>query len=78
MPFSTLPVCLAFFFFSSLYRFLMKFIIYQKKKKKLKDKFYKGAVNGCCTAPVNVIKFKIKYSRFFRDVEKTEYVLNVC
>ena len=78
MPFSTLPVCLAFFFFSSLYRFLMKFIIYQKKKKKLKDKFYKGAVNGCCTAPVNVIKFKINYSRFFRDVEKTEYVLNVC
>ena len=56
----------------------MKFIIYQKKKKKLKDKFYKGAVNGCCTAPVNVIKFKINYSRFFRDVEKTEYVLNVC
>jgi len=32
---------------------------------------------GCCTAPVNVIKFKINYSRFFRDVEKTEYVLNV-
>ena len=78
MPFSTLPVCLAFFFFSSLYRFLMKFIIYQKKKIKIKDKFYKGAVNGCCTAPVNVIKFKINYSRFFRDVEKTEYVLNVC
>ena len=78
MPFSTLPVCLAFFFFPSLYRFLMKFIIYQKKKIKIKDKFYKGAVNGCCTAPVNVIKFKINYSRFFRDVEKTEYVLNVC
>ena len=37
-----------------------------------------GAVNGCCTAPVNVIKFKINYSRFFRDVEKTKYVLNVC
>ena len=37
-----------------------------------------GAVNRCCTAPVNVIKFKINYSCFFRDVEKTEYILNVC
>ena len=35
-----------------------------------------GVVNGC--APVNVIKFKINYSRVFRNVEKTEYVLNVC
>ena len=25
-----------------------------------------------------MIKFKINYSPFFRDVEKTEYVLNVC
>ena len=33
---------------------------------------------GCCIAPVNVIKFKINYSCFFRDVEKTKYVLNVC
>ena len=33
---------------------------------------------GCCTTPVNVIKFKINYSCFFRDVEKTKYVLNVC
>ena len=39
---------------------------------------FMGAINGCCTTPVNVIKFKINYSRFFRDVEKTEYVLNVC
>ena len=29
-------------------------------------------------APVNVIKFKINYSRFFlRDLEKTEYVLKL-
>ena len=43
-------------------------------------KFYhiKVAVNGCCTAPVNVIKFKINYSHFFRDMEKTNEVLNVC
>ena len=33
-----------------------------------------GAVNGCCIA----IKFKINHSRFFRNMEKTEYVLNVC
>ena len=39
---------------------------------------FQGVVNGCCTVPVNVIKFKINYSPFFRDVEKTEYVLNVC
>ena len=39
---------------------------------------FMGAINGCCTTPVNVIKFKINYSRFFRDVEKIEYVLNVC
>jgi len=25
-----------------------------------------------------VIKLKINYSLFFRDVEKTEYALNVC
>ena len=36
-----------------------------------------GVVNGCCIAPVNVIKFKINYSHFFRNMEKTEYVLNV-
>ena len=29
-------------------------------------------------APVNVIIFKTNYSHFFRDVEKIEYVLNVC
>ena len=37
-----------------------------------------GVVNGCCITLVNVIKFKINYSSFFRDVEKTENVLNVC
>ena len=37
-----------------------------------------GAVNRCYTAPVNVIKFKINYSPFFRDMEKIKYVLNVC
>ena len=37
-----------------------------------------GAVNGCCTTPVNVIKFKINYLHFFRDMEIIEYVLNVC
>ena len=37
-----------------------------------------GVVNGCCTTLVNVIKFKINYSSFFRDVEKTENILNVC
>ena len=36
-----------------------------------------GVVNGCCTTLVNVIKFKINFSSFFRDVEKTENVLNV-
>ena len=36
-----------------------------------------SAVNGCCTTLVNVIKFKINFSSFFRDVEKTENVLNV-
>jgi len=34
-----------------------------------------GAVNG---HPFNLIKFKINYSLFFRDVKKIEYVLNVC
>ena len=37
-----------------------------------------GVVNGCYTIPVNVIKFKINYSCFFRDVEKTKYALNAC
>ena len=37
-----------------------------------------GAVNGCCTTPVNVIKIKINYSCFFRDIEKAGYVLVVC
>ena len=37
-----------------------------------------GAVNGCCTTPVNVIKIKINYSCFFRDMEKAGYVLVVC
>ena len=36
------------------------------------------AVNGCCTELFNVIKFKINYSCFLRDLEKTKYVLNVC
>ena len=36
-----------------------------------------GAVNGCCTTLVNVIKFKINYLSWFRDVEKTENVLNM-
>ena len=44
----------------------------------LKHVYLEVAVNGCCIAPVNVIKFKINYLRFFRDMEKTEYVLNVC
>ena len=38
----------------------------------------KGAVNECYTAPVNVIKFKINYSLFFRDMKKSGYVLYVC
>ena len=29
------------------------------------------------TIPVNVIKFKINHSRFFRNMEKSEYVLRV-
>ena len=33
------------------------------------------AVNGHL---FNVIKFKINYSLFFRDVKKIEYVLNMC
>ena len=36
------------------------------------------AVNECCTELFNVIKFKINYSCFLRDLEKTKYVLNVC
>ena len=40
--------------------------------------FKKSVVKGYCTAPVNMIKFKINYSHSFRDVEKIEYVLNVC
>ena len=44
----------------------------------LKPFFYMGAVNGCCTTPVNVIKIKINYSCFFRDMEKAGYVLVVC
>ena len=35
-------------------------------------------INGCCITPVNVIKFKINYSHFFKDMEKVGYVLNVC
>jgi len=37
-----------------------------------------GAINGCCIAPINVIKIKINYSCFFRDMEKAGYVLGVC
>ena len=37
-----------------------------------------GAINGCYTTPVNVIKIQIKYSCFFRDVEKAGYVLGMC
>ena len=29
-----------------------------------------GAINRCYIALVNVIKFKINYSRFFRDIKK--------
>ena len=31
----------------------------------LKHVYLEGADNGCCIAPVNVIKFKISYLRFF-------------
>jgi len=31
----------------------------------LKHVYLEVAVNGCCIAPVNVIKFKINYSSFF-------------
>ena len=40
--------------------------------------FIKGAVNGCCTTPANVIKLEIKYSILFRDKEKVEYLIGVC
>jgi len=36
-----------------------------------------GVVKERCTAPVNITKFKINYSCFFRDVKKTESILNV-
>ena len=51
----------------------------REREREVSGLYYSmGAINGCYTAPLNVIKFKINYSHFFKDIEKVGYVLNVC